>query len=140
MKASILIVYNPQASQLVCTSFCCNNFYKINIPVNFFIIFCTDETCLGESDHSSIYYKLECHAASWKDIGIALGFSESELNIIENSPSLFMQAPKSFLRKMLSQWLQWAPGDGRGSTVQPSKESLRAALLRANLGQLAQQF
>ena len=53
---------------------------------------------------------------------------------------LTQSAPKSYLREMLSQWLQWAPGDGRGSTGYASKKSLRAALLKANLGQLAQQF
>jgi hypothetical protein len=51
-----------------------------------------------------------------------------------------MQAPQSFLGEMLSQWLQWASGDGRGSTGFATRESLRAALLRANLGQLAEQF
>ena len=65
---------------------------------------------------------------------------KGELNVIENSPSLFMQAPKSFLRDMLTQWLQWAPGDGRGSTGYATKKSLCAALLRANLGQLAEQI
>ena len=53
---------------------------------------------------------------------------------------LLMEAPQSWLGAMLSQWLQWAPGDGRGSTGYASKESLQAALLRANLGQLAQQL
>jgi hypothetical protein len=53
---------------------------------------------------------------------------------------LLMQAPESYLGAMLSQWLQWAPGDGRGSTGFATRESLHAALLRANLGQLAQQF
>ena len=62
------------------------------------------------------------------------------MDIIQNSPMLMMQAPQSWLRKMLSQWLQWAPGDGRGSTGFATKESLRAALLSINLGQLAQQF
>ena len=53
---------------------------------------------------------------------------------IENSPKLLMQAPRSFLREMLTQWLQWAPGDGHDSTGFARKESLRAALLQANLG------
>ena len=53
---------------------------------------------------------------------------------------LMMQAPGSYLGEMLSQWLQWAPGDGRGSTGFAMRESLRKALLRVNLGQLAQQF
>ena len=54
---------------------------------------------------------------------------------------LMMQSPPhSFVGEMLNQWLQWAPGDGRGSTDFATRESLRAALLKANLGQLAQQF
>ena len=53
---------------------------------------------------------------------------------------LTQSPPESYLREMLSQWLQWAPGDGRGSTGFATRELLRAALLRANLGQLAQQF
>jgi hypothetical protein len=48
--------------------------------------------------------------------------------------------PNSYLREMLSQWLQWAPGDGRGSTGFATRGSLRAALLKANLGQLAHQL
>jgi hypothetical protein len=50
---------------------------------------------------------------------------------------LQFQAPLNYLREMLSQWLQWAPGDGRGSAGFATRESLRAALLRAKL---AQQF
>ena len=41
---------------------------------------------------------------------------------------------------MLSQWLQWTPGDGRGSTGYATRESLHAALLKANLGVVAKQF
>ena len=69
-----------------------------------------------------------------------LGFKEGEMDNIKMSPVLLMEAPQSWLGAMLSQWLQWAPGDGRGSTGYASKESLQAALLRANLGQLAQQL
>ena len=35
---------------------------------------------------------------------------------------------------MLTQWLQWAPGDDRDSKSFATKESLHAALLKANLG------
>ena len=96
---------------------------------------------LGDDDHSSIYSKLKDKAANWRDIGKELGFKEGEMNNIQSNLVLLTQSPpNSFLREMLSQWLQWAPGDGRGSTGYASKESLQAALLRANLGQLAQQF
>ena len=96
---------------------------------------------LGDDDHSSIYSKLKDKAANWRDIGKELGFKEGEMNNIQSNPMLLLQsAPKSYLRELLSQWLQWAPGDERGSTGCASKESLRAALLKANLGQLAEQF
>ena len=63
------------------------------------------------------------------------------MDIIQSNPMLLTQSPpKSYLRELLSQWLQWAPGDGRGSTGFATRESLRTALLKANLGQLAQQF
>ena len=41
---------------------------------------------------------------------------------------------------MLSQWLQWAPGDGRGSTSFATKGMLHAALLKAKLGDPAKEF
>ena len=94
-----------------------------------------------DDDHSSVYKKLEDKAAKWRDIGKELGFREGEMDNIQSDPMLLLQsAPKSYLRELLSQWLQWAPGDGRGSTSYATKESLRTALLSANLGQLADQF
>ena len=99
------------------------------------------ETRLSANDYAAIYYKLESYAARWRDIGTALGFSEGEMNNIQTNPMLLTQsAPKSFLREMLTQWLEWAPGDGRGSEGFASSDSLHAALLKANFGQLAQQF
>ena len=62
------------------------------------------------------------------------------MNIIQNTPMLMMQGSKSWLGDMLTQWLQWAPGDGRGSVGFATKKALHVALLKANLGQLAQQF
>jgi hypothetical protein len=61
-------------------------------------------------------------------------------NIQSNLVLLTQSPPNSFLIELLSQWLQWAPGDGRGSTGFATRESLRAALLKANLGQLAHQL
>ena len=98
------------------------------------------EKRFSDIDHDNIYYLLEPHAANWRVLGKALGFLESELNLIQHKPLLLYDAPKSYLRDMLSQWLQWAPGDGRGSTGFATKESLHAALLKANLGQLAERF
>ena len=90
-----------------------------------------------ERDHAIIFDKLKSHAHMWREIGHALGFSEEEMKIIENKPALYQQAPTSYLRELLSQWLQWAPGDYRCSEGHATKESLYAALLQANLGGLA---
>ena len=38
---------------------------------------------------------------------------------------------------MLVQWLQWAPGDGRGSTSFATLEALKAAFSQAGLGATA---
>ena len=97
-------------------------------------------TPFTENDHYSICAKLELHAAKWREIGGALGFKEGELDNIQNNLLLFMDSPQSWLKRMITQWLQWIPGDGRGSTSVATKESLCAALLKINLGQLAQQF
>ena len=101
----------------------------------------TSATHLSDSDHSWIYKKLAPRAAKWRDIGRELGFKQEEMDNIQSNPMLLTQSPpQSWLSEMLSQWLQWAPGDGRGSTGFATRESLHAALLKANLGQLAQQF
>ena len=97
-------------------------------------------TRLSSSDYSAINSILKEHAARWRDIGGALGFRQGELDNIQSSPMLMMQAPGSWLGQMLTQWLEWAPGDGRDSTGFATKKALHVALLETNLGQLAQQF
>ena len=95
-------------------------------------------TYLNSSNHVEIRSGLEEHAAKWRAIGGALGFSEGELDNIQADLTLITQSPPmSYLKKMVSQWLQWAPGDGRGSTDYATKESLTDALLKVNLGELA---
>ena len=94
---------------------------------------------LSDGDHAKICNELEDYAAKWREIGGALGFSEGELNNIQANQMLLTQfPPMSYLKEMVSQWLQWAPGDGRGSTSRATKESLVAALLAVNLGQLTE--
>ena len=111
------------------------NLYK---GFNFFADHSTMKMCLSDKDHAKICNELADHAAKWRDIGGVLGFSEGELDNIQADQMLFAQfPPMSYLKKMVSQWLQWAPGDGRGSTDCATKESLVAALLKSNLGQLA---
>ena len=97
-------------------------------------------TRLSERNRLDIYSKLKLHATKWREIGEALGFYEGELNNIQSRPALFFTAPESYLREMLAEWHQWAPGDRRGSQGFATRDSLRTALLAVNLGVLAQEF
>ena len=47
-------------------------------------------------------------------------------------------APNSWLNTMLAEWLQWSPGDGRGSTKCATLERLSDALNKAGLSEAAQ--
>ena len=68
----------------------------------------------------------------WREIGTYLGFRPGELdNICGES---LLHAPTDWLQDMLSQWLQWVPGDGRGSNSSATLEGLKAALNQAGLG------
>ena len=46
----------------------------------------------------------------------------------------------NYLSAMLSDWLQWAPGDARGSSCYATLESLKDAVDKAGLGSLAQKL
>lgn len=93
-----------------------------------------------DNDHTMIYDVLKTQAHEWENIGKALGFEEGEIAIIKSNPMSMADAPNSWLRKMLSQWLQWAPGDGRGSSSYASKEMLCKALKKAKLARLAEKL
>ena len=66
-----------------------------------------------------------------------LGFTTDELDNIQASPMLMSGAPKSWLHRMLSEWLEWAPGDRRGSMDFATLEGLRDALRLAGLAATA---
>ena len=92
---------------------------------------------LSESDLPHLLGRLDEHASKWRDIGMHLGFRQTELDNIQAIPLLLTGAPKSFLRAMLSEWLQWAPNDGRGSSSFASLQALKDALNKSGLGATA---
>lgn len=101
------------------------------------LIITGDHRCCGEDFHQIVEILKGC-ASRWREIGIALGFKPLELTMIQSNPMLLLQdPPHSYMRHMLSHWLQWAPGDGRGSKSYPTRGMLSAALWKANLGALA---
>ena len=98
------------------------------------------QTPFSDSDHSIIYDKLELHAARWRDIGKEFHFLEEEMDNIQSNTLLLNTAPQSWLREMVTQWLQSAPGDARGSPMIATKEWLCYALLAVNLVKLAEEI
>ena len=86
---------------------------------------------LTESHLTELLDKLSVHACKWRDIGIRLGFQSGELDNIQARPFLFNCAPESWLGAMLTEWLQRAPNDTRGSS---SSESLMHALNECGIG------
>ena len=93
---------------------------------------------LPESNHlSKLLCKLNLYASKWREIGTHLGFRQGELDNIEHKPLLLNEGPKAWLREMLREWLEWAPGDSRGSSSSASIECLKCALDKSGLAQTA---
>ena len=97
----------------------------------------SQSTELDEEHHSSLLEKLTIHSVKWREIGSLLGFLPRELDNIQARPFLLSNAPNSWLDAILAEWLQWAPGDSRGSTNFATLEDLKEALYKAGLVQIA---
>ena len=97
-----------------------------------------ETTRLSEHNHSKLYENLAKHCVKWQEMGIYLGFLPYELEDIQSRPPLYATAPKSWLNTMLSELLQWAPGDQRGSTNCATLEGLNDALNKAGLSEAAE--
>ena len=95
-------------------------------------------TRLSDKHHSTLYQTLSTFPTKWKEIGIYLGIKHSKLDEIQARPLLMHNAPKSWLNAMLAEWLQWAPGDKRGSSSFATLGGLMDALNKAGLGELNQ--
>ena len=94
-------------------------------------------TRLTDDHHSVLLSQLTKHASAWSVIGTYLGFHPGEIANIEARPNLIQGAPVTWLSAMLAEWLQWAPGDSRGSTSFATLEVLKTALDQAGLGATA---
>ena len=92
---------------------------------------------LTESDMAALYGRLNHHAHQWRDIAIHLGFQQTELDNIQARAPLWQGSPQSWLRAMLSEWLEWAPNDSRGSSSFATLQALKDALSRSGLGATA---
>ena len=94
---------------------------------------------LTEKDIAALLNLVHNFSNKWNEIGLGLGFTPSELKQISSNPSLFMSAPASFLRELLSQWVQWPTKDHpTKSTLGALCETLRSSIV--GLGSLAEEI
>ena len=96
-----------------------------------------NEQTLTEMDVNLLINLICNHSGKWQDIGMALGFTHSELDIINNQPLLLARAPVSYLMQLLSQWVQWPTADHpTNPTLRILCIALRSTLV--GLGSLAE--
>ena len=84
---------------------------------------------LTEEEVAELLELIHTFSYKWDMIGIKIGFTLSELEDIKSMPSLFMSAPTSYLKELLSRWIQWP------TLSHPTKPTLRAlcSSLRSSL-------
>ena len=92
---------------------------------------------LTELHHPVLLQQLTKYASHWRTIGEGLRFTPYELDNIEAKPLLLQRAPTSWLSAVLTEWLQWTPGDSRGSKDFATFETLIFALNEAGLAAAA---
>ena len=76
---------------------------------------------------------LKLRAAKWREIAQGLGFLPGAINNIEAMPGLYTEAPISFLREVLTQFLRRATNDNYPPTI----DTLANAVSGAGLGRVA---
>ena len=91
-------------------------------------------TKLTDHHHATLLKQLSIHAAKWRELGTYLGFKQGELDKIQSNMLPSTDFTTSCLTDMLTKWLQWAPGDSRGSTSFATLEALKAALNEVGFG------
>jgi hypothetical protein len=114
-----------------------NNKYFVHCNITAYSLLAEDENKtrkLTDKDLPFLLRQLKLDVDKWREIGIHLGFLTKELAGIEARPMLLHSAPLSWFVAMLEDWLQWAPGDSRGSTSFATLEDLVDALRQAGLG------
>ena len=86
---------------------------------------------LGAEDMNTLVSEIKCSKSdwfsNWRDLGYQLGFTADELEKID-------QKHRKHLYYLLHGWVQWYPGDSRGSTKFPTYSGLQSALVRSGLG------
>ena len=81
---------------------------------------------LTEEDLAILLDWLKPATPQWKAVGLALGFLDHELTIIERTPLLIPEGLTGYFREMLSQWLKWAPPNHSWPTLKALQPALQS--------------
>lgn len=92
----------------------------------------SSQQILTSNNIRALIKALAPYCVKWKQIGLSLGFTFNELEIIQRKPLLLNDAPSSWLTDMLNQWLQWTPETEHGQYA--TVESLKKALVSHDVG------
>ena len=92
---------------------------------------------MGYEHYGTITEQLNPYRAKWEAIAQALGFKVYEIDSIKVDPIIMLRGPQACLNSVISQWLNWANGDPRGSTDSATLEALKKAVRKLGLTGLA---
>ena len=93
---------------------------------------------LNQRHLPTIYRQLKTKCSTkWKEIGTYLGFCEGELDIIVSKQLQNSEGIDGCLRIMLAEWMEWSPGDSRGSKQEPNLGALKCAICAAGCAKTA---
>ena len=91
---------------------------------------------LTEEEVAKLLELIHTFSYKWDMIGLKIGFTFSELENIKSMPLLLATAPTSFLKELLSRWIQWPTlSHPTRPTLRVLCTSLRSAIV--GLGSLA---
>ena len=76
---------------------------------------------------------LDCVAAKWKELGLALGFSPNDLDCIEQNHLLAVKGVKAYFHELIRQWLQWTPPDHDSPSILALHEALTSPLVEEDV-------
>jgi aminoglycoside phosphotransferase len=110
--------------------------FKVHILLNCFVL--ADNTRLKGTDYGCLCEKLHSCAAKWKQIAQSLRFTCSEILNIETCPR--NMELNSYIDNVVGVWLEWAPGDARGSEDYATLEQLQNAVSKAGFGVVASEL
>ena len=95
---------------------------------------------LREKDLAILLETLKPATPHWKTVGLALGFLDHELTIIECKPLLIPEGVTGYFRDMLSQWLRWTPPNHFSPTLEALALALQSCGCEGLTVQLIQKF